>query len=193
MEEEIWKDIEEFEGYYQVSNMGRIKSVERFYYCSRNKSNSLFKERIKIGSFDKDGYLSYGLSKGGKVKRFRGHRIVAFAFIPNPENKPQVNHKNGIKTDNRVDNLEWVTASENEIHAHDLGLKKMRRKWLVFYGLECLTSKKVSQFTKDGILIRSYPSCKEAEKQTGFTDSGISACARGEIKTFHKYIWKYDI
>lgn len=190
--EEIWKDVIGYEGYYKASNMGNIKSVDRLIYCNRNKSNSLFKGKLKTGSEDKDGYLSYGLSKNGLTKRFRGSRLVAQAFIPNPENKPYVNHINGIKTDNSVNNLEWVTQSENELHAHKLGLKKTNKKWLEFYGIECLRSKSVKQFSADGVLIGSYPSCKNAEKQTGITDSGISACARGEINTFHGYIWKYD-
>lgn len=119
-EKEQWKDIDGYEGYYQISNLGRVKSLERkvvgYYGADRT-----LKERIK--SLQKsDGYLTVSLSKNGKNKRYKIHRLLAKAFIPNPENKKCINHKNGIKTDNRIENLEWVTRKENLQHAHRNGL-----------------------------------------------------------------------
>lgn len=104
---EIWTDIKGYEGLYQISNKGNIKS-----FISSKILSPLFA----------NGYLQVRLYKNSKSIRQKIHRLVAAAFIPNPANKPQVNHKNGIKTDNRVENLEWVTASENTRHAHKNGL-----------------------------------------------------------------------
>jgi len=115
---EIWKDIIGYEGLYKVSNFGRIKSLDKI--CG----NFLRKAKIRKIRLDKDGYCVISLYKLGKIKYTGVHRLVATAFIPNPENKKFVNHKKGIKTDNRASELEWVTQSENEKHAFEIGLKK---------------------------------------------------------------------
>ena len=107
---EIWKDIFGYEGYYQISNFGRVKSF------------SYKKNRILVCSISRTGYIKYKLSKNGILKYFSCHRLVALSFIINEENKPQINHKNGIKTDNSVDNLEWCTASQNTLHSFKTGL-----------------------------------------------------------------------
>ena len=125
---EIWKDIPGYEGLYQVSNLGRVKSAERkvgweFYNkpCARKH-----KERIIVAEVAKNGYKRVGLSKDGKRTRYHLHRIIAKAFIPNPNNYPVINHKNGIKTDNRLENLEWTTYSENNYHAWRVLNKKAK-------------------------------------------------------------------
>ena len=119
---EIWKDVVGYEGIYQVSNLGRVKSLEKKFWSNKNNSFSINKEFIRKLSSTRKGYLRVGLMKDLKQKPFLVHRLVAIAFIPNLENKPEVNHINGIKNDNRVENLEWVTTKENVIHSFQNGL-----------------------------------------------------------------------
>ncbi|MBP3931432.1 MAG: NUMOD4 motif-containing HNH endonuclease [Peptostreptococcaceae bacterium] len=113
---EVWKDIEGYEGKYQVSNLGRVKSLR--------DSHGKYRELIMTGRNEGHGYLKVSLYKNGKSKGIKIHRLVAITFIPNPKNKTDINHINGIKSDNRVENLEWCTKGENLKHAYDIGLKK---------------------------------------------------------------------
>lgn len=113
-EKEEWRDIKGYEGYYQVSNHGRVKSVERFVY---GKLKRIHKERILKPIYRSNGYMSIELCKDKKRKISLVHRLVAQAFIPNPENKREVNHKNGITLDAHVKNLEWVSGRENVVHS----------------------------------------------------------------------------
>lgn len=117
---EIWKDIPGYEGNYQVSNLGRIKSVDKVKHVKDPKSNREydrhFPECIKTVSVDNKGYLFVNLKINSKNTRYRVHRLVAQVFIPNPENLPQVNHIDEDKTNNCVDNLEWCTPMYNNLH-----------------------------------------------------------------------------
>ncbi len=115
---EIFLDVVGFEGLYSVSNAGYIYSYKNWKNCGR-----IMKQHIR-----KNGYCEIGLSRDKKRKTYLVHRIVAKAFIPNPNNLPEVNHKNGIKTDNNVNNLEWVTSSQNQIHAIKNGLQNFTQK-----------------------------------------------------------------
>lgn len=122
--EEVWKDIEGYEGLYQVSNLGRVKSLERIV-CQGKQGQRIIPEKIRKSKHTADGYLEMALCKDCKRKFIRTHRLVAFAFCENPQNKTEVNHIDGNKLNNRADNLEWVTSSENQIHAYKIGLQKV--------------------------------------------------------------------
>jgi NUMOD4 motif-containing protein/HNH endonuclease len=115
---EVWKDIRGYEGLYQISSLGRIKSLPKHYWCGLNHaSKKEMKEMYMKFNPNQDGYYLVGLSKNGEQKRFSVHRLVAKAFIPNPKNKPQVNHIDCNIINNSVSNLEWSTNLENQLHA----------------------------------------------------------------------------
>ena len=139
MEEEIWKPIKDFEGYYEVSNIGRVRSLN---YKRTGKGKIL--KNIE----DYKGYLEVGLTKNGKRKQFKIHRLVAEAFIPNPENKPCIDHINTVKSDNRVENLRWVTYKENS--NNEKTLEKFKGENHHFFGKHHTeeTKKKMSEAQK---------------------------------------------
>ena len=118
MQNEIWKDIKDYEDLYQISNFGRIRSKDKMI---RSKGSYLLKGKILSPYITYKGYLRIKLIKKGMKKNHSIHRLVAEAFIPNPENKPQVNHKDTNRKNNVVSNLEWATNSENQIHAYKYG------------------------------------------------------------------------
>lgn len=120
---EIWKDITGYEGYYQISNFGEVKSLSKTI-TRKNGVKVFMPEKILKQTLSNPGYYSLILSKDTIKKNFRVHRLIASAFLPNTNQKKEVNHINGIKTDNRIENLEWSTSSENKIHAFKTGLKK---------------------------------------------------------------------
>ena len=180
--EEIWKDIKGYEGVYQVSNLGNVKSVERFvkHSCGGNK---VVKEKIlKTGK--RAGYYSVLLSKEGVHKNFCVHRLVAEAFLDNPNNLPCVNHKDENKTNNYVDNLEWCTSEYNQSY----GTKGKRVSIKMTNGK---LSKPILQYDLDGNFIKEWISGMEIQRQLGFSRGNISNCCLGRYKQSNGYKWKY--
>ena len=123
---EEWRGIKDYKGLYQVSNTGKVKSLERTVRCARGYK--IVPEKILEGYDNGNGYLYVKLCKEGKRKQYRINRLVAQAFLENPQNLPEVNHKDKIRTNNHVENLEWVTKSENTFHAYHNDLIKNHRK-----------------------------------------------------------------
>ena len=181
---EVWKDIYfkdkgilyDYRGKYQVSNLGRIKSLK---YWSGVHKRYYDRERIMKPVYDSDGYLMIMLHKGGVGTIFKVHRLVGIMFIPNPLNKPEVNHKFGIKTDNRASQLEWATTSENQKHAYDIGLNNHYKR-------------KVLQYDLNGNFIKEWDSIKEAAYYLNIKyHNSITNCCGGRSKTAGGFIWKY--
>ena len=182
MKNEEWRDVAGYEGRYQVSSTGRVKSLERTFIDKVGRERYV-KECILKPAMDKGGYLRVGLCDGKKRKTFKLHRLVCEAFHENPDNKPQVNHINEIKTDNRASNLGWATARENS----NFGTRNER----IGKKSAITKSKPIAQYTLNGKLLKVWPSLKEAKRETGFSQGNISQAANGKRKTACGFIWKY--
>lgn len=185
--EEEWRDIKGYEGLYQVSNFGRVKSFPR--HGTRSKE-----EYIMAGGKDYRGYPTVVLRKNNKGKTTKVHRLVAETFIPNPNNLPQVNHKSGLKNENYVSNLEWISASENMKHAYKTGLKKITDKQKKIVSDYCKNYRliKVNQYSLDGKYIRTWKSIKEAGTTLNISCSKICECCKNKRNKTGNYIWKYS-
>ena len=177
MQDEVWKDIPDYEGLYQVSNLGRVKSLNKYHH----KKEQILKNRIT-----KDGYYETVLCKKGKMSFFRTHRLVAIAFIPNLLNKPQINHKDGNKLNNNVKNLEWCTLQENKEHAIKMGLQD-------FWGKKNPKAKAVNQYDKNGNFIKRYDTLRQAMYETGVLENKISMVCNKHQKTAGGYKWEFVV
>lgn len=181
---EIWRDIKDYEGLYQVSNLGRVRSVDHYvkHWCGGVR---LVKGKIIKPCTVSGGYLGVDLCRNNVSKTYLVHRLVAQAFIPNPKNKRCVNHLNKIRTDNRKENLEWCTHKENNNwldHNELVSKAQLNQK---------STSKPVKQCTLDGQFVAEYPSMQEASRQTGICYVSISQCCLGKQKKAGGYVWRY--
>lgn len=178
--EEIWKNIEGYEGLYQVSNLGNIKSLKKHRYNGINYY--IQNEKLLKLQNDKNGYKVINLYKNKHIKNFKVHRLVAQAFIPNIEKKSEINHIDGNKQNNRIDNLEWCTETENMKHAFSNNLIKQHNNTVI------------DQYSLDGLFLHRWNSISEAIKALHLKESAssnISACCQHKKPTAFGYIWEY--
>lgn len=175
IDREIWKPISDYEGSYEISSYGRVKS----FPTKRRTTTIILKPKLT-----KDGYYETTLYSEEKPKYIRTHRLVAQAFIPNLQNKPQVNHKDGNKLNNYVGNLEWCTNQENITHSIEMGLQNP-------VGHNNFNAKPVAQYDLDGNLIQKYKCIRYASDDTGIKQGNISRVCNGHRKTSGGYIWKF--
>lgn len=190
MKEEIWKDIKNYEGLYQISNFGNLKSI-------KNGREKIIKQNYS------QRYIRNNLWKKCKYKTLSIHRLVAEAFVPNPSNYKIVNHKDGNRYNNNATNLEWCTQSHNVKESYRLGLQKtftppMAKDYIPWnkgktmskeYVANHCNSKKVAQYDLEGNLINLWDSASEAQRTLKI--GNITKCCRGERKTSYGFAWKY--
>ena len=190
IEIEIWKTIVGYEEYYEISNLGNVHSKGKQYIDSlgRHQNRKPRNINVRCGA---GGYLCVDLNANGITATKTIHVLLAIAFIPNPKNKPTVNHKNGIKLDISIDNLEWATYGENNKHAFDTGLKKPT--WTGKFGYEHPLSKPIIQYNKFNQKVNEFANAREAERITGIGYKHISDCCLNKRKTTGGYIWKYNV
>lgn len=188
LENEIWRNIEGYECLYQVSSYGRVKSL-------RDKYGN-YREKILSQCDNGNGYLQVNLCKDKKMKTCYVHRLVAIAFIPNPNNYPTVNHNNEIKTDNRVCNLCWMDYSQQQRHGTCIQRRVDSTDWKAFgkkTAERC--SKQVYQYSLDGILVAIWESASECGRNS-FDKSAVSKCCnncfnREGNNIYKDFIWSY--
>ena len=169
---EIWKDIPEYEELYEISNLGRVKSKTRKTKFGRGWK--VYESQILKPQEDKDGYFRIALSKDGKKRRFFIHRLVMMSFVDNSLNLPVVNHIDGNKQNNKLNNLEWVTRSENDLHAFRIGLR------VPSSGGTDKTVEKIDPLT--GEVVDTFQSITLASKSVGSTVQLISMACNGKVK-----------
>ena len=172
---EVWKPIKGYEGLYEISSLGRVRSLDRLVKGKWGKIKLTGK--ILKGVKDKDGYLVITLSKDGKQKTFKIHRLVAIHFIPNPNNYKEINHKDENKENCKYKNLEWCDKKYNA----NYGTRNEK--------LSKIKGKKVNQYDLQGNFIQTYHSVKYAEKITGIKH--IYDCCNCKLKTCGGYVWRY--
>lgn len=174
--EEKWEDIPSYEGLYKISSKGRVKSlggIKKLFGDGPNSRISVVKDRILKAGIDNSGYYYVNLSKDGVQKTINIHRLVAESFIPNPKKFRDVNHRNGNKLDNNVENLEWLSHSANMKHSYAILKNK------------CDTRKKAVKHTQSG---KIYTTITAAAKKHNISTTKISRCLNGEVD-FDKKEW----
>lgn len=196
MQEEIWKPVIGFEGYYEVSNLGNVRSVER--YVKQADHLRFVRQRIKKQVINRYGYPVVTLCRERKSQQYRVHRLVAEAFIPNPENKPFVDHINTNKLDFSIDNLRWVDAKEN---ANNENTKRNCREktYTKERSIKTLQTKRergsvkgpkaVYQYAKDGSFVNEFESMEDAMRETGIHSTAIARSLNDNTMSAGGYMW----
>jgi hypothetical protein len=181
---EKWIDIINYEGLYQVSNTGNIKSLGNGNSTdTRTKQHRILKTVVK-----RNGYEQVKLCKDGSSRHFIVHRLVGIHFIDNPNNLREINHIDGNKLNNHISNLEWISSSDNQKHSFKIGLQIPLR------GNECKQSKPVNQYDLIGNFIKKWESINQVYRELGFNTYGIIKCCKKEkrYKTAYGYKWEYS-
>ena len=178
--EEVWKPVPGYEGLYEVSNLGNVRSI--------NWRNTGVVKNLYLKTHNK-GYLQVELAKDGIKKSFVVHRLVATAFLPNPLAYPEVNHKDENKKNNVVENLEWCSRSYNVLYSISSRKSVKHREYCSRNSKN--SSLKVQQIAKDGTVIKVWSNSREVFLQTGMSDWSISECCRGNRKSAYGYFWQY--
>lgn len=182
---EEWRDIPGFEGLYQASTEGRIRSVERWIERADGYRNHIMPRIMKVQKNSNNDYLLVNLHKDKKLNKCLVHRLIALTFIPNPNNLPQVNHKDENPQNAKASNLEWCDCDYNVRY----GTARQRHSEHIKNRPDM--SKPVEQYSKDGVYITTYPSSVEAERQTGIWHQSIWQVMNGRGKTAGGFIWRY--
>ena len=185
MQNEIWRDISEFKGFYQISNMGRVRRIAD--YSNQNSHWKLKEPRILNNRVSSTGYLRVVLSINGKHYDRYIHRLVANEFVDNPYGYKEVNHLDGDKTNNKADNLEWCTRSQNNSHAYKIGLKQVS-------GCCGKLKKKVAQIdTKTNKITRIFESIDSVSKEFNCNHSSVTNCCMKRFKTLKGFKWRFAV
>lgn len=164
--------------YSLINNAGNRRTVPKRLSPKVSREGYLY-----VGTYEKVGDVT------SRHSRFV-HRLVAEGFIPNPDNKPQVNHKDGTKSNNSAGNLEWVTASENTVHALKQGLRIPAKTYKGKFNDEHNRSQSVDMLTLDGVFVKTFPSMQEAQRQ-GFSQGNISTVIKGQRKSHKGFLWRF--
>lgn len=192
---ESWREIDKLGGKYLVSDRGRIMQAVRYDKYGRKAGGRI----LALNKRDKDGYAIAQIEQGGKSYYFRVHRLVAEAFIPNPESKPQVDHINAIKDDNRASNLRWATPKENNNNPITIENNRIAQTGKVMSRVssarksEAMEKKPVVKYCLSGKFVAIYASVADAAKSLGDKSccGGITNCCKGRSKTARGFIWRY--
>ena len=188
---EIWKDVKGYEGYYQVSNFGRVKSLYREFWSGKDhRILKKYPEALLKIWLDNGGDEYVTLCKEAKCRKYKVHRLVGEAFIPNPENKPQIDHIDTVRTNNRVGNLRWATRRENNLNP--ITMKRYSDTKMGDKNPIKKIKKKVLQIDiNTNEIIKTWDSAVDAAKEIGVHSSNIYRSIYGQISNCKGYIWKY--
>ena len=185
---EIWKSVKDYEGLYEVSNKGNVKTIPHYVNTRYNKRE--VKGKILKPTKNNNGYIRVGLSKNGKQIIYSIHRLVAIAFIENVNNLRCVHHRDSNKHNNNLENLEWISIKDNTKRAYLDGLFKPVSPTKGKFGKDNHRSKQIAQFTKNNELIAEFEGARDAMRKTGIDNRLISKVIAGKNKTAKGYIWK---